>query len=61
MAIGINIIVVIATTINKITAKLSLLKLLTVVCTDSLSLYECIIKLSITIEKRLIINIILIR
>ncbi|CAL3971085.1 unnamed protein product [Diplocarpon coronariae] len=42
-------------------AKLSLPRLPTVVYTDSLSLYKCIIKLGTTKKKRLIIDIIAIR
>ncbi|KAK6581124.1 hypothetical protein PZA11_006612 [Diplocarpon coronariae] len=51
----------IATTIDIVIAKLSLPCLLTIVYIDSLSLYKCIIKLGITKEKRLIINIMAIR
>ena len=40
---------------------MSLSYVLIVVCTDSLSLYECLVKLSTTKEKRLIIDIIALR
>ncbi|KAK6581552.1 hypothetical protein PZA11_006243 [Diplocarpon coronariae] len=42
-------------------AKLSLPRLLTIIYTDSFSLYKCIIKLGIIKEKQLIIDIIAIR
>jgi hypothetical protein len=48
------------TTISIVTQRLSIEDLPTVVYTDSLLLYKCIIKLSTTKEKRLIINIIVI-
>ncbi|CAL3971033.1 unnamed protein product [Diplocarpon coronariae] len=48
----------IAITIDIITAKLSLPYLLTIIYTDSFSLYKCIIKLGTIKEKRLIIDII---
>ncbi|KAK6579997.1 hypothetical protein PZA11_007705 [Diplocarpon coronariae] len=51
----------IATTIDIVTAKLSLPRLLTIIYTDSLSLYKCIIKLGTIKEKQLIIDIIAIR
>ncbi|CAL3969032.1 unnamed protein product [Diplocarpon coronariae] len=55
---GIDILVSIAITINIVIAKLSLPCLLTIIYTDSLSLYKYIIKLGIIKEKRLIIDII---
>ena len=58
---GINILISLSTTINIITNKLSIPRLFTVVYTDSLSLYKCIVKLGTTKEKRLIINIMAIR
>ena len=57
----VDILISLATTIDIITSRLSILKLLIVVYIDSLSLYECIIKLRTTKEKRLIIDIIVIR
>ncbi|KAK6579501.1 hypothetical protein PZA11_008037 [Diplocarpon coronariae] len=48
----------IAITIDMIIAKLSLPRLLTIIYTDSLSLYKYIIKLGIIKEKQLIIDII---
>jgi hypothetical protein len=44
-----------------ITKQLELLAIPTIVYTDSFLLYKCLIKLGITKEKRLIINIIVIR
>jgi hypothetical protein len=54
MAYGFNIGVSIKLIINKILR----IKLLLVVYTDSKSLYECLIKLGIIQEKRLIVDII---
>ncbi|CAL3973533.1 unnamed protein product [Diplocarpon coronariae] len=51
----------IAIIIDMVIAKLSLPCLPTIVCTDSLSLYKCIIKLGTIKEKQLIIDIIAIR
>jgi hypothetical protein len=44
-----------------ITKQLELLTISTIVCTNSFLLYKCLVKLSTTKEKRLIINIIAIR
>jgi len=51
---------VLNTTINMIIKQLGSkhTKILIVVCTDSYSLYKCLVKLGITKEKRLMINII---
>ncbi|PVH76121.1 hypothetical protein DL98DRAFT_426257, partial [Cadophora sp. DSE1049] len=57
----VDILISLVTTTNIVIDKLSFLRLLTVVYTDSLSLYECIIKLSTIKEKCLIIDIIAIR
>jgi hypothetical protein len=61
MAEGVNIAVAIGITINKIAAKLGAPSVSIVVCTDFLSLYECLMKLGTIKEKKLIINIIAIR
>jgi hypothetical protein len=61
MAEGVNMAVAIGTTIDRIIAKLSAPSVPIVVCTNSLSLYECLIKLGTIKEKRLIINIMAIR
>jgi hypothetical protein len=58
---GINIAIAIDTTITIIINQLELSKLPTIVCTDSYSLYKCLVKLGTTTEKRLIINIIALR
>jgi len=58
---GIDILIALLNTINMITNKLEIKQLLTVVYIDFFSLYKCIVKLGITKEKHLIINIILIR
>ncbi|KAK6582605.1 hypothetical protein PZA11_005013 [Diplocarpon coronariae] len=58
---GINMLVSIAITIDIVIAKLSLPRLPTIIYTDSLSLYKCIIKLGTIKEKQLIIDIIAIR
>ena len=55
MAIAINI------TIKMITDQLKLLLMPIIVYTDSYLLYKCLVKLGITKEKRLIINIIAIQ
>src|SRR6266700_1791410 len=51
MAIAINI------TIKMITGQLGFSHTLIIICTDSYSLYKCLVKLSTTKEKRLIIDI----
>ena len=61
MVQGVDIAYAIGTTLNMITSRLGLLKIPTVICTDSFSLYECLIKLGTTKEKRLIINIMALR
>ena len=55
---GVNIAIIINTTIHIITEQLNLPKALIVVYTDSYLLYKYLIKLSTIKEKRLIINII---
>ena len=61
MVQGVDIAYAIGTTLNMITSRLGLPKIPTVVYTDSFSLYECLIKLGTTKEKRLIIDIIALR
>jgi hypothetical protein len=58
---GVDIAIAIGTTIAIITDQLKLLKLLIIVCTDSYSLYNCLVKLRTTTEKRLMIDIIALR
>ena len=55
MAIAIN------TTLHMINEQLDLPKVSIVVCTDSYSLYECLVKLGTTKEKRLMIDIMALR
>jgi hypothetical protein len=54
----VNIVIIINTTIKIITKQLGFLQTLIIVCTDLYLLYECLVKLGTTQEKRLIINII---
>ncbi len=61
MIIGINIIISISTTLNLIIKQLGIDPIPIVIYTDLFSLYEYIVKLSTTKEKRLIIDIIAIR
>ena len=61
MAHGVDIAIAIGGTIDMIMARLSLPKVPVVVCTDSLSLYECLVKLGTTKEKRLMIDIMALR
>jgi hypothetical protein len=58
IAYSVNIAIAIRSTLNVIIDCLSLLYVLITVCTDLLSLYKCLVKLSTTKEKRLIIDII---
>ena len=57
MAAGVNIAISISTTLVMVTQRLRMRGIPTVVCTDSLSLYKCMVKLGTTKEKRLMINI----
>ncbi len=61
MVTGIDMLISLATIVNIVTDKLGLQRLPTVVYTDSLSLYECIVKLGTTKVKSLMIDIIPIR
>jgi hypothetical protein len=58
---GFDIGIAIATTLRMITERLSLPAIPLVICTDSYSLYECLVKLGTTKEKRLIIDIMALR
>ena len=55
---GINIAIAINITIKMVTNQLGLPLTPIIICTDSYLLYECLIKLGIIKEKRLIIDII---
>lgn len=61
MVHGIDIAIAISTTLNMITQQLNLNDIPTIICTDSFSLYECMVKLGTTKEKRLMIDIMAIR
>jgi hypothetical protein len=61
IAHGVDIAITIGTIVNKITNRLRLPKASVVVCTDFLFLYECFIKLETIKEKRLIIDIMVLR
>jgi hypothetical protein len=58
---GVDIAITINTTIKIITEQLGFPQTLIVVCTDSYSLYKCLVKLGSTQEKRLIIDIMALR
>ncbi|KAF1937344.1 hypothetical protein EJ02DRAFT_477004 [Clathrospora elynae] len=61
MVSGVNIAIAILTTLKMITERLGLPSILLIVCTDSYSLYECLVKLGTTNEKRLMIDIMALR
>ena len=57
MMAGIDMVYAIASTLQIIMAHLNLPRIPTIVCTDSYLLYECLVKLGTTKEKRLMIDI----
>jgi hypothetical protein len=61
MVAGVDMTYAIASTLRMVTPRLGLPPIPTVVCTDSYSLYECLVKLGTTKEKRLIIDIMALR
>lgn len=61
MVAGVDIAYALGTTLRRINAHLGLPPVQTVVCTDSYSLYECLVKLGTTKEKRLMIDIMALR
>ncbi|KAI0993002.1 hypothetical protein K3495_g15182 [Podosphaera aphanis] len=61
MASGVDVGFVIAGIINMIMDQLNLPAVPLIICTDSYSLYECIVKLGTTKEKRLMIDIMALR
>ena len=58
---GVDMSFTISSTISIIMKQLRLFTIPTIVCTDSYSLYECLVKLGITKEKRLMIDIMALR
>ncbi|KAK2002139.1 hypothetical protein LX36DRAFT_652632, partial [Colletotrichum falcatum] len=61
MVAGVDIAYAIRTTLALITERLAIPSIPTVICTDSYSLYECLVKLGTTKEKRLMIDIMALR
>jgi hypothetical protein len=61
MVNGFDIGIAIATTLSIITERLRLPTVPLIICTDSYSLYECLVKLGITNEKRVMIDIMALR
>ena len=61
MVNGFDIGIAIATTLRMVTERLGLPPIPLVICTDSYSLYECLVKLGTTKEKRLMIDIMALR
>src|SRR5436190_23880544 len=61
MVHGVDIAIAINTTLKMITKQIGIMEIPTIICTDSLSLYECMVKLGTTKEKRLMIDIMAIR
>ena len=61
MSVGVDIAYIIGSTLNIVIKQLDLPMIPIVVYTDSYSLYECLVKLSTTKEKRLMIDIMAIR
>lgn len=57
MSHGIDSAIPLSMTLNKITKQLGLNDIPNIVCTDSFSLYECLVKLGTTKEKRLMVDI----
>ncbi|KAI0996471.1 hypothetical protein K3495_g11707 [Podosphaera aphanis] len=61
MTNGVDIAIPLSMTINQIMSKLGLPIVPLIICTDSRSLYECLVKLGTTKEKRLMIDVMAIR
>jgi hypothetical protein len=58
---GVDMLFAIGFTLTMIMKQLGFLTILIIVCTDSYSLYECLVKFGIIKEKRLMIDIMVIR
>ena len=54
---GVDLLIVISATLNWITNWVRIPNILTIICTDSYSLYKCLVKLGTMKEKRLMIDI----
>jgi hypothetical protein len=61
MVAGVDIAIAVKATLDIVTTRLQLPDVPIVVCTDSFSLYECLVKLGTTKEKRLMIDIMALR
>jgi len=61
MVAGVDMAYVITNTINQVLERLDLPAVPTIACTDSYSLYECLVKLGTTQEKRLMVDIMALR
>lgn len=61
MVHGVDIAIALNTTLKLITTQLGTKDIPTIICTDSFSLYECMVKLGTTKEKRLMIDIMALR
>ena len=61
MVSGVDMAIAIGTTLKLITDRLAIPMIPLIVCTDSYSLYECLVKLGTTKEKRLMIDIMALR
>ncbi|KAI0995959.1 hypothetical protein K3495_g12224 [Podosphaera aphanis] len=53
MVYGVDLAIALRTTLNMITRQLEIPDIPTIICTDSFSLYECLVKLGTTKEKRI--------
>lgn len=61
MVSGVDMAIVLRTTLNAILEQVGMPSIPLIVCTDSYSLYECLVKLGTTKEKRLMIDIMALR
>ncbi|KHJ34052.1 hypothetical protein EV44_g3926 [Erysiphe necator] len=61
MVLGVDVAFALSTTLKEITEQLGFPNAPTIICTESFSLYECMVKLGTTKEKRLMIDVMAIR